>query len=494
MSRLRMFLCGRAYAWLSTVALFAAGVAQAATFTVTSTADSGNGTLRAAMASAMAAASPPHTIQFTVPGDSVIALASALPTINTALTITGLGINGLTIDGMDAVRPFATGTGGALTLRNLQVRNGRVDGSVGSGGCIDNPSTFGLVLDRVLVRGCRNLSTGNGSALGGAVSSQGPVFVDRSTFVDNRVDGVGAAAGGAIRAIGLATIDRSVFDGNVAVGGSIGNGGAISAGRVLITRSEFTGNRAENTATQRAGFGGAVRTQTDSTSTIRQSLFFANVAHLGSGVSASPTSFGAVAGLTFSNNTLAGNSGGAALYLNDAQVTLKNNTSWKNASTEARAAHLAIEGMQMRFNAASNNLFAATADASPACSALDVPADLAGHEGNLFTDLSCEFISLFNLYIPNEGQFIRGLRRTGSVGNDTPVVDFYAGARSIDGGQAFVAPGDASPFACTAGDARDEDRPADGDADGTARCDIGALELQHEAPLFADDFDGALLR
>jgi len=494
MTCLRPTLRGTVCSLLPAFALLAAGIVHAATFTVITTADSGNGSLRAVMTNALAAANPPHTIQFTVPSNSVILLSSALPTITTDLTINGLGINGLSIDGAAAVRPFSTGNGGALTLRNLRVRNGRVTDGTARGGCIHNASNLGLVLDRVELIGCSNIPTNNDAARGGAVSSQGPVFVDRSLFLDNRAESLGAAVGGAISAIGIATIERSVFEGNVAVGGTIGNGGAINAQRVLVTRSEFIGNRAENTGPQRAGFGGAIRTTTDSSSTIRQSLFFDNVAWLGSAVSASPLSVNAVSGLTMSNNTLVGNSGGPALYLADVRATLKNNTWWKNASTDGRSAHLAIVGPQMRFDAATNNLFAPALNGSPACSALDVPADLGIDETNLFTDLSCDFILFLSFYVPNEGQFIRGLRRTGTLGNNTPVVDFYAGARSIDGGEIAFAPGDPSPFACTAGDARDEDRPADGTADGTAECDIGALELQHEAPLFADDFDGALLR
>ncbi len=479
---------------LPTVALIAGGASHAATFTVITTADSGNGSLRAVMTTALATPNPPHTIQFTVPSNSAIVLSSALPTITTDLTINGLGITGLSIDGADAVRPLQTGNNGALSLRNLQVRNGRVVGGTARGGCIDHASNLGLVLDRVELIGCTVVSSGPGSASGGAVSSQGPVFVDRSLFLDNRVESAGAAVGGAIRSVGIATVERSVFERNVAVGGAIGNGGAINAQRVLVTRSEFIGNRAEYSGPQPAGFGGAIRTQTDSSSTIRQSLFFDNFAYEGSAISSSPLSFGAFSTLTASNNTMAGNSGGPAIHLLDVQATLKNNTLWKNASTDGRSAHLAILGAQMRFNAATNNLFAPTSGGSPACSATDVPTDLGIYETNLFTDLSCDFILFLSFYIPDEGQFIRGLRRTGTPGNNTPVVDFHAGARSIDGGENAFVPGDPSPYACTSGDARDEDRPADGNADGVAQCDIGALELQHEAPLFADDFDGALLR
>ena len=88
---------------------------------------------------------------------------------------------------------------------------------------------------------------------------------------------------------------------------------------------------------------------------------------------------------------------------------------------------------------------------------------------------------------------IRGLRKTGSALHDIPVVDVFAGSPVIDAGNPD-APETGTVFVCTAGDARDETRPADGDADGAPICDIGALELQREAPLFADDLEGVLLR
>ena len=43
---------------------------------------------------------------------------------------------------------------------------------------------------------------------------------------------------------------------------------------------------------------------------------------------------------------------------------------------------------------------------------------------------------------------------------------------------------------CTT-DARGVDRPGDGDADGSAVCDMGAFEWLNEAPLFVSGFEPA---
>lgn len=469
----------------------AAGPASAATFVVDSTADGGSGSLRAAITAANATPAPPHRIEFSLPPGSTITLAAPLPGIGVALTIDGGAAAGLTIDGANAFRPFTAGAGAALGLRALTVRNGLAPD--GTGGCVRTDAA--LVLDQVELEHCIASSASASPARGGAVSAGALLLMTASTIIDSRaVNGAGAAVGGAAHVNGSATIERSVFRDNLVSGTTVAVGGALNVGGLSLTRSQFIGNRAENPAAPATAYAGAVRTSTDGTSTIRQSLFFDNTAAHAAAIEAKPLSAGATVALTLSNTTLAGNHGGPALALTDTVVQLKNNTFWKNTSRDTLPAHLAIEGLWMRFAAASNNLFAPTGDARPACASTNVPADLSGTQFNLFADLSCDFIFQTSLYAPDIGAFIRGLRRTGSVYHDIPVVDFFAGARAVDGGQDALAPGEDSPFACTAGDARDEDRPGDGDADGIDRCDIGALELQHEAPLFADDLEVMLLR
>lgn len=481
----------RVHGMLVATLLGSAGGAPAETLLVNSAADVGGHSLRAAILMANTLPSPPHMIRVTLPTNSTITLQGPLPTVSVSLVIDGSDTPGLVIDGAQLARPFTTGSGAALTLRALTIRNGLA--ADGNGGCVRAAQS--LVLERVVLENCIASSTSASPARGGAIQVSGPLFMSASTVVDSRaVNTGGIATGGAIHAIGLATIERSLFRGNLASGTTVAVGGALDAGRVAITRSQFIGNRAENAADPSAAHAGALRTSADAASTIRQSLFFDNTAAHASALEARPASAGATVTLTLSNTTLAGNHGGPALKLLNAATQLKNNSFWKNASRDALPAHLHIEGQRMHFTAASNNLFAPTADDRPACASIDAPAGLSGTHFNLFTDPSCDFISQSSLHAPEIGRYIRGLRRTGSAYHDVPVVDFLAGARVVDGGQDALAPGEDSPFACTAGDARDEDRPVDGDADGIARCDIGALELQHEAPLFADDLEDVLLR
>ena len=93
--------------------------------TVTTTADSGNGSLRAAIAAAV----PGETINFTVSGTITLTTGELL--VNKNLTVSGPGAANLTIE-----RSAASGTAdfrlfnidsGIVTLSGLTIRNGRAD-------------------------------------------------------------------------------------------------------------------------------------------------------------------------------------------------------------------------------------------------------------------------------------------------------------------------------------------------------------------------------
>lgn len=106
--------------------------AGAATLLVTSTADSGAGSLRAAIASATNG----DTIQFQVGG--TITLASELPVITKNITIDGNGNNPV-ISGAGTYRPFFIGDAGttgsiyAVTLKNLAIADAVAQGGAGVG-------------------------------------------------------------------------------------------------------------------------------------------------------------------------------------------------------------------------------------------------------------------------------------------------------------------------------------------------------------------------
>src|SRR5215203_267474 len=111
-----------------------ASQAQAATYTVANTNDSGPGSLRQAILDANASSGVADTIDFdpSLSGPQTITLASQLPTITdgAGLTIDG-GSADITLSGNNAVRVFMVGNSAKLTLNNLTVANGRADNAGG---------------------------------------------------------------------------------------------------------------------------------------------------------------------------------------------------------------------------------------------------------------------------------------------------------------------------------------------------------------------------
>lgn len=98
------------------------GVAQAAIFTVSTSNDSGPGSLRQAILDANASAGIPDTINFNFSG--TIALGSVLPTITDTLAIDATG-RSVTLSGGGAVQVLQVDAATTLSLKSLTVANGR---------------------------------------------------------------------------------------------------------------------------------------------------------------------------------------------------------------------------------------------------------------------------------------------------------------------------------------------------------------------------------
>ncbi len=242
------------------------------TFTVHNLADSGAGSLRAAVTAANA--SPGADVIDFAPGlRGTILLTGGELGITDDLRIDGPGAGGLAVSGSDVSRVFRIGSGVAASIDDLTVTHGRAL----RGGGILNAGT--LTLSHAVVSDNEVVglpgATMASDAFGGGILNTGTLAVSHTLFAHNRStggDGVpggpgSTALGGAIMSLGsasapaAATVTHSTFLDNRAVGGAAGAGatftrnglgGAImnDAGTFTVSYSLFQENQAVG------GFGG----------------------------------------------------------------------------------------------------------------------------------------------------------------------------------------------------------------------------------------------
>jgi hypothetical protein len=278
--------------------LAGATAAQAQTFTVTNTSDSGvtgDGSLRGELKSANQAPGA-DTVVFAPGLSGTIALTGGDLTINGGVEIDGLGPAQLTVEETTAERVFtiAEATGGeAVTIAGLHIANGTAPSGgkhPGFGGDIINSgATLALVDD--LITGGTASNEG-----GGIASTEGPLILRSSTVSGNHALGdAGITAGGPAESW---TIESSTIAGNVASGF---NGGlalqTVSTG--LIEDSTISGNSAKGNA------GGELNPAAGATIIVRDSTIAGNVAaEDGGGLE---VNFGAGGAVTIEDSTIAAN-------------------------------------------------------------------------------------------------------------------------------------------------------------------------------------------
>ena len=320
-----------------------------ATFRVTTLADSGAGSLRAAIDQANAAAGA-DVIFFKTALTGTIGLRSDLPDIAESVSFLGSGAARMRIDGRGLHQIFdINGSDLDVTISGLTLTGGLAE----TGGAVRIDSALGSVkIARCVFSG--NVAQGRegteeahfgGEAKGGAIAIlAGSLVVEKSRFSGNKARGGlgyfsyvedengalvldesfngGQGHGGAIYAAAetQATISATVLNGNRAAGGlggraGSGLGGAIeSNGSLEISRSVFTGNSAVS-ATIGAG-GGIFNT---AVATVTASVFTGNTAAgfraFGGGICTDGRAVMTVEKSTVSGNFalgVAGSDGGAA--------------------------------------------------------------------------------------------------------------------------------------------------------------------------------------
>jgi hypothetical protein len=242
---------------------------------VSSLADSGPGTLRAAIQTADAGSdSDKFTIGFRVTG--TIDLQSPLPDLNNTIAIQGPGAPSLTVE-RAAGASFSSATvavdvGQTTSLSGLTIANGNARG-------IENDGTLTLANSAVV-----NNSVPND--YGGAVRNTGTLTVSGCTLAGNRALGAGVLLN-----FGTVTISGSTLAGN-----SAGNGGGIvNFGTAVVRNSTLSGNSASG------GVGGGIINDGVGTLTVSGSILSGNSGFAGGGIANGGT-------LTVSGSILSGNS------------------------------------------------------------------------------------------------------------------------------------------------------------------------------------------
>lgn len=265
----------------------------------------------------------------------------------------------------------------------------------------------------------------------------------RATVVTSRVDRVVHVVAGATGTVERLTIRGGSIDGS---GGGVLNDGDLTLTEVLVTANHAVGD------------GGGVFSGAGRLHVVRSTVARNTARNSGAGLTvAGPTSI--VQSTVSGNQVLESfgggtDRGGGIRALSSARVDLAFSTLAENSSVLPGATIAADEGAVVRLAAT------IVAGAGPGA---DCDRAVRSGGGNLAADTSCHLKGRGD----REG-VDPDLGPLGYAGGPTPVHVPAAGSPAVD---SLVA-----GHPCPARDQRGAPRPQDGDGDGVARCDRGAVE------------------
>ena len=240
-------------------------MAKALEYQVTSTADSGPGSLRQAILDANATTDTPDTIVFDttqVPAGSTITLTTGEIAVTDTLTITGPNTGdagSIIIDGNENSRifnasSFPEDSGKSITLDNLTLQNAKTTLPDDKGGAIlIRNANLNLNHSKIT-----NNATEGLTASGGGIFSDALVTLNSSTISGNSTIGNEARAGG-IYSENL-TVRNSTISGNTTIGTNGSGGGALVYKEARIYNSTVSSNSVSGSAAQGGGLLVGLRT------------------------------------------------------------------------------------------------------------------------------------------------------------------------------------------------------------------------------------------
>ncbi len=322
---------------LGLAAVFVLAAPAAVATTVTNCNDSGAGSLRAVVGSAVNM----DIVDLSQLNGCTITLTTGAITTqveNLTLTAGNSAVNAVTIDGGFSAghhNRVLTHTGsGTLTVQGLVITDAKYSaGPAFQGGCIFTAGTLSLVASTV--SHCTLFdatSSGISQALGGGIWAQGGAYLLGSTVTDNVAQAVGST------------------------GFHVALGGGVYAGRVTAVYSTIANNSAVAANTQSASGGGVM---TAGNVAVSYSTISGNQAQIGGGIDLN--SSGGCCTATISNSTISGNSstdnfiGSGGMYVRHAALILSNSTIAFNTANSQVAGGIYAQTAQLQSSIIADN-------------------------------------------------------------------------------------------------------------------------------------------
>ncbi len=424
---------------------------------------------------------------------------NGLPLVTSEITVEG---NGSTIERFAAASQFrliAVTPTGALELRDLTLRNGdagswfggalhsrggvelircTVTGNAAQGGAgLSNESGTMTVTNSVV---SLNVAVGGGGGIkSGAVEADANLVIEATSVTENEVlDGGGGAiwAHGAFTSElhimhsamtsntagrstgGIRTDDAVVRIEDTTIDGNSGNwacGGLfLAGGTVEIYRTTISNNTVVNTIDHGTGGGICVA---DNTTTITNSTISGNVVlgpSSGQGVSGRGGGLSAISGFA-STPTV-----DTVVIVEDSTISANTTELYGGGVSVYRLAGTMAVEVELRNTVVAENLEAGGAALGNCVE--EAPAVITSSDFNLADDGTCNLIGTDDLVVADAM-----LSPLGDHGGPTWTHAPEVGSPAVDSGDDVM---------CQETDQRGAPRPLDGDGDGAAHCDRGAVE------------------